>query len=170
MHAHFIQTLKNLPFKPSFIDSLRISFSLIVLIPSPPFLDWNPEVCFSVVLPDLKSVHSVHSVHAVCTGLPPDVINYIHTWTLYIACIYMLCTCVLMYMQCMYMCVQCNRIECMYITFGFIPWMNPKIHSMYVQYMYQEHKWTDNVCTYLSHVCIWCRCAHTRYIHCMHQW
>ena len=71
-HAHFIQTLKALPFRPSFKDSLRIPVSLKGLIPSPPFLDRNSKVLFSVEYQVLKSVHSVHSVHAVCMGLPPD--------------------------------------------------------------------------------------------------
>jgi hypothetical protein len=58
-HAHFVQTLKAPPFRPSFI------------IPPTPFLDRNSKVLFSVVC-HLKSVHSVHGVHAVCMGLPPD--------------------------------------------------------------------------------------------------
>ncbi len=41
-----------------------------------PPLFWIETLTFgfrwSVVRPDLKSVHSVRSVHAVCTGLPPD--------------------------------------------------------------------------------------------------
>ena len=77
VHAHFFQTLKIPPFSPNCTGSFRIPVSLIGLITSPTSLDRNSKVLFSVVLKGLKSLHSLHGVHEVCTGLPPDVINYV---------------------------------------------------------------------------------------------
>ncbi len=73
VHAHFFHTLKNPPFLPSLPNSLRITFDINGLIPSPTFLDRNSNALFSLVLLVWNSVHCVHSVYAVCTCLTPNV-------------------------------------------------------------------------------------------------